>query len=107
MRDLYLLLRPRFLGVRNRFIRPESGKRKRAVVLVGLGLVFCGGMFIFSCRVLIHFQSVEVIGDIVMPSELVIPIRDGNSPTSSGALFMSGAKLYFYTGSAFEVITSS
>ena len=31
----------------------------------GLGLVFCVGLFIISCRVLIHFQSAEVIGDLL------------------------------------------
>jgi len=31
----------------------------------GLGLFFCLGLFIVSCRVLIHFQSAEVIGDLL------------------------------------------
>lgn len=31
----------------------------------GLGLAFCGGMFAVSCRVLIYFQSAEMIGDVL------------------------------------------
>ena len=31
----------------------------------GLGLAFCGGMFVLSSRVLIYFQSVEMIGDLL------------------------------------------
>lgn len=65
MKDLYLLIRPRFFGFRNQLIRSKGGKRKRAFILGGLGLAFCCGMFIVSSRVLIHFQSVEVIGDLL------------------------------------------
>ena len=65
MKDLYLLLKPRFLGLRNQLIRWEGVRKKRGIILVGLGLAFCGGMFVLSCRVLIHFQSAEVIGDIL------------------------------------------
>lgn len=55
---------------------------------------------------------VEVVGDPVWPSELIIPsnISGANNqlqPTISGAIMLSGAKLVFYTGSAFEEITSS
>jgi len=65
MNDLYLLIKPRFLGFRSQLFRSESGKRKRAVIIAGLGLAFFGFMFIISCRVLIYFQSVEIIGDIL------------------------------------------
>lgn len=30
-----------------------------------LGLLFCGGMFLISCRVLLHFQSIAALGDIL------------------------------------------
>jgi ABC-2 type transport system permease protein len=65
MRDLYLLIRPRLLGFKNQLIRAEPRKRKRALILCGLALVFCGGTFLISCRVLMHFHAVEVIGDIL------------------------------------------
>ncbi len=63
MRDIYLLIRPRVLGFRNQLIRSES--RKRPIILGCLGIVFCGGMFFLSSRVLLHFQSVQVIGDLL------------------------------------------
>ncbi|MDZ7695958.1 MAG: hypothetical protein U5R49_03190 [Deltaproteobacteria bacterium] len=65
MRDLYLLLRPRMLGLKNRLYRSEKSARKRPWVMGALGLAFCGGMFVISCRVLLYFQSTEMIGDIL------------------------------------------
>lgn len=53
---------------------------------------------------------VEVIGDILIPSELIVPQPSdvvGEQPQISGALIMSGAKLFFYTGAAFELISST
>jgi len=34
-------------------------------VIGAVGTAFCAGMFLVSCRVLVHFQSVEVIGDLL------------------------------------------
>jgi ABC-2 type transport system permease protein len=65
MQDLYLLIKPRFLGFRNQMSRSDSRTRKRAFVMGGLGIAFCVGLFIISCRVLIHFQSAEFIGDLL------------------------------------------
>ncbi len=43
---------------------------------------------------------VETEGDIVKPSELVVPVFNGIAgevtPTVSGAMWVSGAKLYYY-----------
>ena len=65
MRDLYLLIKPRLLALRNQLARAEARKRKRAVILSALALIFCGCTFVLSSRVLIHFHRVEVIGDIL------------------------------------------
>lgn len=65
MYDLYLLIRPRFLGFKNQLARSERRRRKRAFFMGGLGIAFCGVMFVLCCRVLIYFQSVEVIGDFL------------------------------------------
>ena len=55
----------------------------------------------------------ELIGDICQPVELIVPVIDGDTtdgsttkPTISGALLMSGKKLYFYDGDALQLITS-
>ena len=51
---------------------------------------------------------VELIGDICIPSTLIIPSGHGKSVGQlSGMLILSGAKLRFYTGAAWETITSS
>jgi len=53
---------------------------------------------------------VELIGDPCIPSELIVPDispTQTDQPALSGALFMSGAKLCFYNGSAVEQITSA
>ena len=65
MQDLLLLIRPRLLGFRNQLIRSGSPGKKRVLIMGGLGLAFCGGMFVLSSRVLIYFQSVEMIGDLL------------------------------------------
>ena len=65
MQDLFLLIKPRLLGFRNQLIRSGSPGKKRVWIMGGLGLAFCGGMFVLSSRVLIYFQSVEMIGDLL------------------------------------------
>jgi ABC-2 type transport system permease protein len=65
MRNLYLLLSPRLLGFRNGLTRSASRARKKALIMALVGLCFWTGMFVLSCRVLIYFQSVEVIGDLL------------------------------------------
>lgn len=50
---------------------------------------------------------VDLIGDLCIPSELIIPDRTSNPPTLSGALFLSGAKLYIVFGGQGRLITSA
>ena len=49
---------------------------------------------------------VEVIGDIVMPKELIVPFTN-TMPLMSGALIVSGAKLYFFDGTNPTLVTSA
>lgn len=65
MRDLFRLLSPRFLGIRNRLSRPRRQGKRKGIVLVGLGLAFCAAMCVLFCRILLYFQSVEIIGDLL------------------------------------------
>ena len=65
MRNLYLLLIPRILRVRAFLTRSTPKARRRALIMGCVGLAFWVGMFVLSCRVLIYFQSVEVIGDLL------------------------------------------
>ncbi|MFC1891981.1 hypothetical protein ACFLZT_06270 [Thermodesulfobacteriota bacterium] len=65
MRDLFHLLSPRFMGIRNSLVFSSTGTGKKAAVLILVGFVFWALMFVLSSRVLIYFQSVEVIGDLL------------------------------------------
>jgi ABC-2 type transport system permease protein len=65
VRDLYLLLRPRFLGLRNQLVFSKGRSRRRAFFMAGLAIAFCILIFVLCCRVLEYFQSVEVIGDLL------------------------------------------
>ncbi len=65
MKNLYLLLSPRFLGLRNSLRGSDATSRKRATIMIVVGIVFWALMFFFSSRVLNYFRSVEVIGDIM------------------------------------------
>jgi len=65
MQALFCLIRPRLQGLRNQVTRSKASGKKRLLVMGGIGFAFCGGMFAISCRVLIYFQSVEIIGDLL------------------------------------------
>ena len=47
----------------------------------------------------------EVIGDVVEPSMLRLPTTT-DAISGAGLIFVSGAKIYFHTGTAFEKVTS-
>ena len=65
MNNLFRLLSPRILGFKNSLLRSESSARKKMFIMAVIGLFFWAGIFVLSSRVLIHFQSVEMIGDIL------------------------------------------
>ena len=50
----------------------------------------------------------ELIGEVCIPSELVLPKKTGNFKGKAGTIFLSGAKLYFNptAGASAELITS-
>ena len=50
---------------------------------------------------------VEVVGDPVLPSDLVVPSVTDTPHTRTGSLWISGGKLQFYNGSAVETVTSA
>ena len=65
MKDLFLLIKYRFLGLKNQILRSEKGKRNRTYLMTLLGAAFLAGLFVISCRVLAYFQSVEMLGDLL------------------------------------------
>jgi ABC-2 type transport system permease protein len=65
MRNLFLLVSPRIYSLKNNIFGTSSAIRRKAVMMVVVGLVFWALMFILSTRMLIYFQSIEVIGDLL------------------------------------------
>ena len=65
MGHLILLLRPGILGFKNRLSRTHGAGFKKPLFMGGLGLVFGLILFVLSSRVLVYFQSVEMIGDLL------------------------------------------
>lgn len=49
---------------------------------------------------------VEVINDLVMPSELILR-QTTIMPMKSGAIILSGAKLWFFDGTNPKLVTSA
>ncbi|MBN1906450.1 MAG: hypothetical protein JW927_15270 [Deltaproteobacteria bacterium] len=65
MKNLFLLLSVRILAVKNGISSAEPGARKKAIVMIAVGLGFWTLMFVLSSRVLSYFRSTEIIGDIL------------------------------------------
>ena len=53
------------MGLRNSIRTSGSKARKRMWIMTIVGAAFWVGMFALTTRVLIYFQSVEVIGDLL------------------------------------------
>ena len=45
-------------------------------------------------------------GDVVVPTELILPKIENNRTGKEGDLFLSGAKLWFHNGTSPKVVTS-
>ncbi|MCG6878127.1 MAG: hypothetical protein LJE96_03105 [Deltaproteobacteria bacterium] len=65
MGQLVVLLRPGLLGFRNRLSLNHGAGFKKPLFMAGLGVFFCVILFVLSARVLVYFQSVEMIGDLL------------------------------------------
>jgi len=63
MKEVIALLTPRFLSFKNRANEKKGGLK--FLLIAGIGLVFWSGIFIVSHRVLVYFQKVEDLGDIL------------------------------------------
>jgi ABC-2 type transport system permease protein len=66
MRDVLTLLKPRYWSFRS--ARHRKGKKApplKLIVLGGIGILFWGGLFTVSFRVLSYFQNIEDLGDIL------------------------------------------
>ena len=66
MHDVINLLRPRLWGLKNSsFFNRKKDNRLKLLILVLVGLVFWGGIFTVSLRVLTYFKSIEELGAVI------------------------------------------
>ncbi|MFB3883776.1 MAG: hypothetical protein ACE144_01035 [Thermodesulfobacteriota bacterium] len=66
MREILVLLRPRFFFFKNRRISHSlRGRKLRLFLFGGIGLAFWGGSFSIFYRVLAYFHHLEEFGDIL------------------------------------------
>lgn len=66
MHDVFTLMRPRLLGLKNSsFFDHQKNNRIKLFVLAMAGLVFWGGILAVSLRVLAYFKSIEELGTII------------------------------------------
>jgi ABC-2 type transport system permease protein len=65
MGNLFLLLSPRILGLKNTVFGAASAARKKTIIIGTFGIVFWLILFVLSAKMLIYFQSVAVIGDLL------------------------------------------
>lgn len=61
MSEIIILLKPRWLSIKNR----RSKSMPRYLLFGTLGVLFWSGIFYLSLRILSYFQSIEEIGDIL------------------------------------------
>ena len=66
MNEVLTLLKPRIWPLKNRGLSKANGNSSARFLLLGsFGLLFWGGIFAVSWRVLIYFKGIEDIGDIL------------------------------------------
>lgn len=65
MANLFLLLSPRIIELKNSLFRSGGQSGKRTLFMILIGLIFWIGLFILSSRVLFYFHSIDVIGDLL------------------------------------------
>jgi len=66
MKDIIALLKPRFWSFKNPFVFQTDKSQLLKFSIFGLlGLLFWGGIFIMSYRVLRYFKSIEGLGDLL------------------------------------------
>jgi len=65
MSAVLTLLKPRYLSFRNRDPSARRGRVLKMAVLGAIGVLFWGGLFAITLRVLVYFRRIEELGDIL------------------------------------------
>jgi ABC-2 type transport system permease protein len=95
VREILILLRPRFLSFKNRRISKNlKGRKLRFFVLGIIGFAFWVGTFAIFYRVLTYFQRIEGFGDILVYKLLSMALITFFSLLIFSGILTSLAKLY-------------
>ena len=92
MKQTLALIRPRLLTIKNR-IREKNGNL-RIAAFGAVGLLFWGGVFAVTYRVLSYFKSIEGLGDILAQKLLSMVLITFFSLLVFSAILTSLSKLY-------------
>ncbi len=95
LKDVLILLRPRFLSFKNPLLSANSKKDfYRNLVLGAAGLFFWIGIFIISFRTLKYFRRIEGLGDILVFKLLSMLVLTSFSLLIFSSILTSLSKLY-------------
>jgi len=95
VKEVFALLKPRFLSFKNRSISGSlRGRKLRFLVFGTFGLLFWGGTFSIFYRVLIYFQGLEAFGDILAYKLLSMVLITFFSLLIFSGILTSLSKLY-------------
>jgi ABC-2 type transport system permease protein len=94
MHEIGTLLRPRLLSMRNAVRSSGTGGALRLFLFGGVGVLFWGGIFAISLRVLRYFRGVEEIGHILSLKLLSMMIISSFALLIFSSLLTALSKLY-------------
>ncbi len=95
MREILLLLKPRFLSFKNRGVSQNlKGRKLRLILFSTIGLAFWGGTFSIFYRVLTYFHGLEEFGDILAYKLLSMAIITFFSILIFSGILTTLSKLY-------------
>jgi ABC-2 type transport system permease protein len=95
LKDILILLRPRFLSFKNPLLSANSKKDfSRNLVLGTAGFFFWIGIFIISLRTLKYFRGIEELGDILIFKLLSMLVLTSFSFLIFSNILTSLSKLY-------------
>jgi len=95
LKDILILLRPRFLSFKNPLLSPNSKKDfYRNLVLGTAGFFFWIGIFLISFRTLKYFRRIEDLGDILVFKLLSMLVLTSFSFLIFSNILTSLSKLY-------------
>lgn len=95
MREVFILLRPRFLSFKNQRISGNlKGRKLRFFIFGTIGFAFWGGTFVIFYRVLTYFQGIEEFGNILAYKFLSMSLITFFSLLIFSGMLTSLSKLY-------------